>query len=875
MPRRSRFLLNFLLLLISASGQFSLHDFFQTIGVGITPQQIAFIIYHILKHLGITILLNAVSNIRELYAPFAALITAILWIVFGHSCEACNELYNVYRSAPSDSVLGRLWFFYSKPEHRVLFIVLCFFVTRLSAQWSTFLYLFKLHKLPDKIQSTKSKSTVIIAAANIEQQRVEECLTSCLLSKVPGVLIVTSKDQFIATENAVDTFRKRFPDTMIGVIGSKKTRKCDMILDGITWTDREYFILVDPSVFWPYRFLDRLLSSFNPKIGFAMMCQRVRRFKLPFIEISPGIETNPAFPEIGIFDGEHAARAIACRRALFQTDGFRTTFSRTQPREVTSYDEERGAACLERWTMQEGYGTVKVYAGHDAFEPPVRMTPNSDVWTHRAFNFFRYIRQALRVRLRYLLIPATQWASLPFRARASHGLGLFIVALAVDFLLSFIVFTSPVPKKKKLDIIADAIIGPEIKSQAQRDVMEIFGRPEALMYTLFVWLHGRVRIWAGACLTFNLLAETEGEEVLIDRGIQTDFDKDDDHPDDISSRGDPQETQSIASIHSNSSNRPIGSSHSIRSNHSTSQRSHRSTPPSESRSSRASTPSSKDSDPVQRLRNSPLYRPGSPPSTRSFATQTSPRQASRPRSLSPITQWRQESTNSRPNTPNEGSPLREEMSYPFQERWSLSGSPSRDEQWSRTPVLSPKAQRASTGLDAASEPQRHGSGIRSRASDAEDFISDSSHSKSPSPHGSREGSPLRQPSFTPSQPRLSSRSPPLRLSTPPRLATPPRTLMPPPSPEPQAPPVKRDPPREHTPTRTANTTIGETPDLYRAQTTSIEPVIMDASPSARSKAKAKARQKPKRAAPSAAADSQRKRRCPKCRRLHAGECIEK
>ncbi|KAK1144846.1 hypothetical protein N8T08_004859 [Aspergillus melleus] len=385
MSRLSRHLLNVTLLLIAVSGQFNLTDFIEVIGLQKDIERIISMVYHTVLNIVLYFLISGIHNIQGLGSPVKAVFIAALWLTSGYPCEFCDKLYEAYQSGPSDSITDRLWHFVSTPEHVISYIVVSFSVVRLISQWGVFYYFFKTHESPDIVKTKKRNCTAIISTADTERQRVEECLTSCLLNKVREVIVVTTSAEFAETEDMVNRFRECFPETAIRVLGTEETRKCDMISEAIKIVETDIVVLVDPNVFWPRRFLDRLLVSFTPSVGFVMIHQRVRRFKLPFFEMSPRVGNTQLEPRIGLPLGEYAARAIACPKALFQRREFSTSFKRAQPKDSASYDEESAALFLERWALEKGYHTAKGYAGHDAFEPPARTTPESAFWTHRLF----------------------------------------------------------------------------------------------------------------------------------------------------------------------------------------------------------------------------------------------------------------------------------------------------------------------------------------------------------------------------------------------------------------------------------------------------------------------------------------------------------
>ncbi|KAI9041360.1 uncharacterized protein KD926_006936 [Aspergillus affinis] len=447
MSRLSRHLLNFTLLLIAVSGQFNLTDFIEAIRLEKDPQKIVFIVYRTVLNIVLYILINGIRNIRGLGSPVKGVFIAVLWLTSGYPCDFRDNLYEVYHSGPSDGITGRLWHLISAPEHVISYIVVGFSVFRLISQWGVFLYFFKTHESPDVMKPKKRNCTTIIATTDTDRQRVEECLTSCLLNKVREAIVVTTNSEFAETEDMVNRFRKCFPETTIYLLDTEETRKCDMISEAIKMVETDIVVLVDPNVFWPRRFLDRLLVSFNNIIGFAMIYQPVHRFRMS-LRVSSRGENTQQEPRMGLSLGQYAARAIACPKSLLQQPEFSGSFKQAQPTDSAFYDEECAARFLERWALENGYRTAKSYVGHDAFEPPLRTTPESAVFAHRLFYYVKCARQAARMRFRNILNIAIEWGNLTSVARSSHALAFLILAFCLDAALTMIIWQSTQKKRE-------------------------------------------------------------------------------------------------------------------------------------------------------------------------------------------------------------------------------------------------------------------------------------------------------------------------------------------------------------------------------------------------------------------------------------------
>ncbi|PLB52488.1 hypothetical protein P170DRAFT_489166 [Aspergillus steynii IBT 23096] len=840
MSRLPRYALNLALFLVFISGEFSLKDFIEIVDSGRSLKKILVTAGQILYYLVVAIVINGANNIRGLFWPFSALITITLWLIFGHSCEACDEVYKIWLSAPSNNVFSCIWYFVTTVEHQVLFVVINLTAFRLAAQWGTFLYFVKLHKAEDNLRPKKNACTVILPMADTEQQRFEECLTSCLLNKVHGIIIVTSSDTRLEIDGMMDRFRKRFTMTRIGVAGTDKTGKCDMIIEGIRLAQTEIIVLIDTSVFWPYYFMDRLLVSLNGHVGFAMIQQQVRRFRLPFKEVFPPAQGGQSESTIEISSGKEVARAIACQKGLLQHPDFRASFKRAQPADSTSYDENRAAQFFETWALEKRSEISKEYSGQNAIEPPARTTPESNVWTHRLFHWYRYTRQAVRMRLGYLLVTATRWKNLPYQARTSHGPAFFILAFVVDGIISSLIMVSPHPNLLKLRVLGDVVFGSEITNQIPFYTRGVIPLSEAIKYTLFVWLHGRIRIWALIYLCFNIFGETAMFLGNNDRDNMSGSASSPPSPPPAPSDPEPsdsyiQPSQQIVAGYEQPAN------------------------------ARSSTPP-RTGDPIQRVRNDPTYSPGSPPSRRDYGTQTSPPErsvrcqappapAARAQSPSSPVQTHQESPRHPPNAPNEASRLREQV-FPTVEEGGFSfEEPCRRERQRASRSLSPTSQDRPESSETAgqrpqdepSRPETRRRAARRQGSNDTEYRPSVSDQRSPSIQGSHEdasrdgGLGLHRPNFTPSR-RASSHPPPSSLSQQqPVLGSPLRRFPPPVNQEPQRPPERPARGEGNAPERTVRRTIEPIPSLPPSTSTAPSGPPEAESPAPAPKAKSKAK----------------------------------
>ncbi|KAI9041359.1 uncharacterized protein KD926_006935 [Aspergillus affinis] len=294
-------------------------------------------------------------------------------------------------------------------------------------------------------------------------------------------------------------------------------------------------------------------------------------------------------------------------------------------------------------------------------------------------------------------------------------------------------------------------------------------------------------------------------------------------------------------------------------------------------------------DPLQRVRSSPSYRPASLPLSPRPRIHTdihpSIEQPSRPQTPSPISQTRQESPYSLPNTPSERSQLRDEITDEIKAFSSSQLSPlSKHEQlpWSRSP--SPKTQtcnfqargliqaqrsptpdppRSNRRRRTARRPESYQNEFNPSGSESSSDGSSSGHESHADPVA--ESRPrFRTPNFSPGQPV--SRSATLV----PGLDTFPTLPMPRQSSPAQKIPVKSDPIREMLSASIVQGTIEPAPQLRATKFTKSKQAPAAASPTTRWPAGPKA----KRATPEPAFVSPRKTRCVKCGRLHVGDCLE-
>lgn len=687
MSRFSRHLLNLTLLLIAVSSHFELHEFFILVASGGHLRDMVHVFVKLVWSLVFYALIQGVYNVANLGYPIKAILSVMLWVAVGRSCAICDGIYSDYLSAPANGILSRLSYIILSEKYRkaasVFMAVYSWKMTRLIAQWSLFSYFFKTHRSNDDMITKKYNSTVILPMADTESRRVEECLTSCLLIGMRNVVVVTSKDIFADVEKRMESFRSKFQRSVIQVVGTYEVEKSNMIVEGLRHVKTDLVVLVDPNVFWPHRFLDRLLESLSDQVGFAMLYQRVRRFKLPFKEVNTLTSSAQA----------EAARAIVIRLRALRFQAFRTSFREVQRANGFFYDEERSAHFLERLALEKGYSTLKGYAGYDAFEPPAHTAEEPAKGTHLIFNVLRYIRQAFRMTFSDLLVTAAHWTKMPSISYTSHAAAFFVSAFVFDCLMTAIITLVQRPQDWTLFIFGLKAEKPQVHGQQRYD-------PERLLrfHYIFGWCHGLVKIWAGMYLVLNFFGETD---ISFDsQDPRTVFcNRDDGHAPSspssagsgISKHGPGRSTTQNITVTTESTAFPR-----------LPLRDQNTENTGRDRSDETPSPATRHSDPIQRVRNLPSYRPGTrplPPRIQTVPaegvgnTPTSAVQSSR--ALSPIQtgQTRKELSPSLPNTPIERSQLREAISLAAQGTQTSSRSPHKHEQpsFSRSPSPRTKA----------------------------------------------------------------------------------------------------------------------------------------------------------------------------------------